>query len=201
MDEPSARGSSVQLFYPQFGVLEGAFGFGLFYELVGRVTRVVTTDLAGAYQGLVPEPFTTAMAGLLWLALATTVGVPLLRQVTANPLTFRSVTARDDYLERHRPTGARYLLALAQFVVGGAVVALGWQYFLALFDSWMAVFLRGGFPRAVGAVELLWFVGFVLGYSLFARGLDRLVVGGWRDLLYRRRSTGRSSSDARPTDQ
>ena len=179
--------SPAWLVYPEYGPVEAALGYGLFYLLVATATPVMVEVLGPVLPGLVPTPFATVMALFCWFVLGVVVLAQVRRQVAANPRRFADAAERAAFLDAHRPTARDYGLAVAATAGGGLVAAFGVDAALAGLDSLLRsmVFVSGG---AAGSVDLLgvgWLVVLFVSFGLFSRGVDRLVVGALRELLAR----------------
>lgn len=185
-EEYRGRGP-YRLLYPAYGPVESLVGFGLFYLLVDRLTPVVADALAGPVPALVPEPFATLVALLLWLVFGLTVGTTVLAQVRANPPTFGSANERDAFLDANRPSERDYRFNLALLVLGGSTAVLAWPTMLEVLRGLLPVVvtLDGTVPAVLTVGNVAVLVVFFLGFAAYARGLDRLVVGGMREFLYR----------------
>ena len=178
----------VRLFYPAPGLVEAALGYGLLYLIVDAVTPVLVDELAGTAPDLVPEPFTTLMAFVLWVALGATVLGVVLAQVRDNPREFATPAEREEFLASNRPTASDYLFAGALAVLGSALAALAWDAFLPALEDVLVVIVEadGTVPPSLNVGDAAVFVAFFVGFAAFARGVDRLAAGGVRELLYRR---------------
>ena len=178
---------SVRLLYPEYGPVEALVGFGVFFLIVEWMTPALVDTLAGPFPDLVPEPLTTVTAVLLWVVLGVTVLSIVLTLLTPNPREFGDRSERDAFLDANRPSDREYRFNLVLMVLGGATAVLAWPTFIEV--------LRETFPMVVelgGPVPTVWtlgnvaiFVVFVLGVAAYTRGLDRLVIGGMREFLYR----------------
>lgn len=177
----------VRLAYPAYGPVESALGFGLFYLVVDRVTPVLVAELSGEFPALVPDPFRTFTAMLLWLVLGITVLTAVLDQVRDNPRTFDTPGERREFLADNRPATGEYWRYAGLAGVGGAVAAVTWDSFRDVLPDLLVVVVSQDGAELAGTplVDVLAFVSFFLGFAALSRGVDRLAVGALRDLLYR----------------
>jgi hypothetical protein len=177
----------VRLLYPEYGPVEALVGFGVFALIVEWLTPALVAALAGPVPDLVPEPLTTVTAVLLWVALGATVAAIVLPLLDANPRTFDDRRERDAFLDENRPSDRDYRVNLALMVLGGATAVLAWPTFVAVLRETVPVVvaLGGPVPTAWTPGNVAIFAVFVLGVAAYSRGLDRLLVGGMREFLYR----------------
>lgn len=196
---PSHRGSdavtgsgssgSHRAYASAYGSVEVIVVYVLFYLIVDLATPVIVEELAGPFPDQVPEPVTTYAAVALWLFLGLVLFAAVRTQVAENPRVFDDADEREAFLDEHRPTRETYLLSGALVVVGGVAAILTWDVFVAVLEDVLSVLvveLDGDRPALPDAANVAFFVSFVIAVAAIARGLDRLVVGGVRELLYRR---------------
>lgn len=185
--EPTTDTGRLGLLYPEYGPIESLLGFGLFYLLLDTLTPHIVTTLTGPFPDLVPEPVTTATAALLWLVGITTLLAIALTQLDANPHTFTDQDARATFLDQHRPTEPFYTRSLGLLVLGGATAYLTWDTTITYLEGLLPVVVdtTGEFPGVMTIENTVVFVLFFVGFAAYARGLDRLIIGGIREFLYR----------------
>jgi hypothetical protein len=181
------RRRSVRLLYPEYGPVEALVGFGAFYLILEWMTPTLVDTLAGPLPDLVPDPLTTLTAMLLWLILGIIVAAIVLEFVGENPREFEDRSERDAYLDEHRPSDRDYRHNLALMVLGGATAVLSWSTAIEVLRGTFPVVveLGGVVPPGQSLADGAVFVVFFVGVAAYARGLDRLVVGGMREFLYR----------------
>jgi hypothetical protein len=179
---------SVEVYVPVPGPVEGLLGVGLFYLLLDRLTPSILTALEDPLPDLVPEPVTTGLAGLIWLVFATTVLGSTLDFLRENPRTFPSERRRTEWLERVRPSRREYRNWVALLVVGGVTAVLTWSMAIDVLADLLVVVvdLPGTVPPGITLWSTVGMVLFFVSFAATAWALDRLIVGGLRDLLYRR---------------
>lgn len=185
---PGGRGSH-RISIPAYGSVEVIVVYVLFYLIVDLATPVIVEELSGPFPDQVPEPVTTYAAVTLWLFLGLVLFATVRTQLAENPRVFDDADEREAFLDEHRPTLETSLLSGALVVVGGAAALFTWDVFVAVLEDVLSVLvveLDGDPPALPGAADVALFVSFVGGVAAVARGLDRLVVGGARELLYRR---------------
>lgn len=172
--------------YPLYGSVERLVWLALLMVVVGSATAAVVETVAAL----------TSASGATWLR-AAVVGCVLVagavvgvREYRRQRTATRSFLAREvllSFLDQNRPRPARHLLALLLTAVGGAGVWRASDRFLATLEGAFYVLRTAaetGDLAAFDPTNLLWGTAFVLAVAALARGLDRLVVGGYRELLY-----------------
>jgi len=177
----------VQLLYPQYGPVEALVGVGVFYAIVDRMTPVLVEALEGVLPTLVPDPFTTLLAMFLWAIALLTLGSQVYAQLRPNPLTFESRADRQAYLDRKRPTDGEYTFNLVLLTLGAIIALLAWNGAIGFLEDVIPVVveLDGEVPAAMTVENAFVLAAFFVGLAAYTRGLDRLVIGGMRELLYR----------------
>lgn len=187
--DPPEGDDAPRAFLPAYGPVEAAVGYVLFFLVVDRATPVLVDELAAPFPDAVPEPFTTYAAVVLWLVLVVLLLATVRGQLAANPRTFADADEREAFLDEQRRNRWRFRIDAALVVVGGAATVLTWDVFVAVLVALLSVVvveLDGATPALPGAEEFAVSVVFLVGVAALARGLDRLLVGGVRELLYRR---------------
>jgi hypothetical protein len=186
-DAREQNSDSLRLYYPAYGPIEAVVGVGLFYLIVDRVTPTLVAGLDGPLPDLVPEPLTTFMAFLLWVVLGATVTGVVLTQLRENPREFTTPAECDEFLASNQPSAWEYSRNGAMALLGGAIALLTWNTFIFVLRSITVVVVEpgGAVEATVAVTDVAVFVVFLVGFAACVRGLDRLVVGGLRDLVYR----------------
>lgn len=176
------------LHYPAYGAVAALVGFAVFYLVVDALMPTLSATVAEVLPGIVPDPFTTLVALLLWGLLGLAVIGIILEQTKDNPREFETTMARDAFLDKHRPTRSAYALSLVLLVAGGVTAAIAWPTFIDVLEAMVPVVTSpgDGLPDAVTLERSVVFVGFLLGFAAFSWSLDRLVIGRLREFLYRR---------------
>ena len=184
----SARdaGGPVGLLNPEFGPIEALVGFGVFAMLVDRLTPAAVAGLADRFPDLI-APLTTGTAVLLWLVGGVTVLSIALDLLRTNPRTFTDPEARAAFLDAQRPSTADVRRNLVVMVLGAATALLAWETVVGVFEAMIPVVIEPGgqLPASLSLGNVAIFVVFFLAVAAYARALDRLVVGGAREFLYR----------------
>ena len=177
----------VRLLYPEYGPLEALIGFGVFYLILDYMMPTLVDTLAGPFPDLVPDPLATGTAMLLWLFLGVIVAATVLDFLDKNPREFEDRSERDTYLDENRPSDRHFQHNLALMFLGGATAVLSWSTAIEVLREMFPVVveLGGLVPPGSSLVDGAVFVVFFIGVAAYARGLDRLVIGGMREFLYR----------------
>ena len=104
-----------------------------------------------------------------------------------NPRTFTDPEARDAFLDAQRPSAADVRRNLVVMVLGAATALLAWETVVAVFEAMIPVVIEPGgqLPASLSLGNVAILVVFFLAVAAYARALDRLVVGGAREFLYR----------------
>ena len=184
--ETEETGGPVGLLYPAYGLVEALVGFGVFGMLVDQITPAAVAALTDTYPGLV-GPVTTGAAVLLWLVAGAMAMAEAIEQARANPRTFPTAAERTAFLDANRPSEAHYRLNLVVMVLGGSMAVLAWNTVVDVLASAVPVVIDAGgtLPASLTLGNVAVFVVFVVAVAAYARALDRLVVGGAREFLYR----------------
>lgn len=169
---------------PEYGPIQAAIGFVMFYLLVDLATEPLTAGLQPLFPGFVPDPFTTALAALLWLVLGLNVYTETDRQFRSNPRSFDDEASLVGFLDDRRPSVWRLVFDLTLAAVGGALVAVAWPAFPAAFSWFVGAWFDLAVLSTVTVATALTIVSFLVGVGLLAYGLDRLLVGLLRVGVY-----------------
>lgn len=186
---------STTVYTPEFGTVRRLLEYGLFVVVVDRSTATLTDMLAAGPTASLAPKLALAAAVALWAMLAFTVGREALRQVRANP---RNGDDATELLAELRPAPRWAATVGAVAAAGGAVVAFGWPRFVRLVDDPLAASelvqrALAGTPEsgvdralALAGTDLVWALAVPVGFVALAYGVDRLLVGGVREVQYRR---------------
>lgn len=173
---------------PGYGTIRSLLLFALLVLVVDRATDAVVGTLRSVAPTVDPGLLTTALAAVLWVALAWVAVGEVTRQRRA---TFRveGTEAAVDLLDDRRPDRRGWGLAAGAALAGAVAAVLTRKPFLAVLD---AVLFAGRRLAETGSIDgfsptnLALGAVFLGGVLAVAWGLDRLVVGLVRDLQYRR---------------
>lgn len=183
----STRSLAVSL--PEYGTVEAAVWLLLLVVVVARASVALVETVRVVWPAAPGIP----LRAVPWLLLVVVViGVTVQetrRQRASNPHTFFAREVRESFLQQHRLDARRALLAVAMTAAGAAVVYRARDGFQVALDGFLFLakrFLAEGTLVTVSPVNAALGLGFLLGVGLLARGLDRLLVGGLREALYRR---------------
>jgi hypothetical protein len=111
------------------------------------------------------------------------------RQRANNPHEFVARNVLAQFYEQQRPSPRGHLLHLLAAVAGVAAVVLGAGPALSRQEGALLIVerLAAGEPLpAIDPVNAAWGVVFAVGVVVAAVGVDRLLVGGYREFQYRR---------------
>lgn len=188
------RRGRIRFVYPEYGPVETLLGIGLFYLLVDRLTPVIVEGLASPFPSLGAETVRTLLAVSIWVMAGLSFLRLVLTQSKANPRRFESVEALNRFLAERRPTDRHYRFYLVLALLGGTTAMLAWETTLEVLAAMlpMVVTPAGELPAAITVGNAAVLVVFFLGFAASARGLDRLVIGGVREFLYRAYGTDRN---------
>jgi hypothetical protein len=186
-DASEPRRGPFYLLYPEYGAIDSLVGFAMFYLVLDTLSPTLVDALATVLPSVAPDAIGTGLALLLWLVAGVTALAIVVPQVQANPHRFETRRERDAFLDANRPSATQYQFWLALLALGGAVSVLAWQTFIDVLGALLpfVIELDGALPSTLSPANLAVFVLFVVGFAAYSRGLDRLVVGVLRDLLYR----------------
>ncbi|MFB6171335.1 MAG: hypothetical protein ABEJ23_02295 [Haloarculaceae archaeon] len=179
--------------YPLYGTVERLVWLALLAFVVWSATAAVVQTVAA----LAPATpwLRAAVVGAVALVAVGVAAREYRRQRTAT----RSFLAREvlgSFLDQNRPGPGRHLVAIVLTAAGAAGVWRAGDRFVATLDGAFYVLRTAattGDPAPFDPANLLWGAAFLLAVAALARGLDRLVVGGYRELLYRRYLRRRAS--------
>lgn len=175
------RGREVRTYDPEYGTVRTVLLVGAFAAAVATAAPAVATAV-----GVPSVEF--ALYGVASVVVIATVLYEGRRQLESNPHSFaaRDVVAR--YYEQQRPTPRRHLLHLVVTALGLAAVRRGGGPALSRQEGALLVVERvaAGEPLpAIDPVNVAWGLVLVAGVLLAATGVDRLLVGAYRELRYR----------------
>lgn len=176
-----ARGREVRTYDPEYGTIRTVL-------LVGAVAAAAATAAPAVATAVGVPSVEFALYGVASVVVIATVLYEGRRQFETNPHGFaaRDVVAR--YYEQQRPSPRRHLLHLGATAVGFAAVLRGAGPALSRQDGALLIVERvaAGEPLpAIDPINVAWGVVLVAGVVLAAAGLDRLLVGAYRELRYR----------------
>lgn len=160
---------------PAYGPVDALVGYLVFYVFVDRATPTVVEVVTGALSSVPGSAVRLGLAFALWFVLAVTVIDQARRQLEA----YAAARRNDEASGPAEP----WLLAYLLLALGpGAVAVLTFdravQTGIALIDL-VAALDVGAFPPVDVALLVVFFVAF----GLASWALDRLLIGGLRELL------------------
>lgn len=168
-------------YVPAYGPVDAVLGYALFYVLVDRATPTLVNIAAAVLPGVAPDAVRLATALALWFVLAVTAIDQFRRQLAALGLATHDEVDPDP-ATRQPPSEPLALGYLVAFVLAGGIAVLTADRGIDAAVTVFAAVARLDVATVVPA-EVALVVVFVLAYSVAARSLDRLLVGGVRWLL------------------
>jgi hypothetical protein len=182
----SGRGGKLAVTLPEYGTVEAA----VWLVLAGLVVARASVALVETVRVVAPTVPGLPVRAVPWLLLAViavvVAGRELRRQRGSNPHEFLAREVRAAFLDQHRLGVRGALLALLAVGGGAVVVSRARGSFLTALDGFLFLakrYLESGTLVAFAPRNVALGVGFLLGVGLLARGLDRLLVGGGRELV------------------
>lgn len=177
-----ARTGDVRTYDPVYGTVRTVL-------LVGALAAAAAASAPAVATAVGVPSVELALYGVASVVVIATVLYEGQRQLESNPHEFaaRDVVAR--YYEQQRPSPRAHLLHLVVSIVGLAAVVRGAGPALSRQEGALLIVERvaAGEPLpAIDPVNAAWGVVLVAGVVLAAAGVDRLLVGGYRELQYRR---------------
>lgn len=184
----------AELYAPEYGPVRRSFEYVLFYVVVDRLTEL----LAGLFEEIpmfathVPTLQLASAVGLV-VVLVVVVLWEVRRQYEANPVDVENLGSL-------RPSPRQLAVAGGALVVGVGVVVRGWgtvesftgdpDVLLAVTEEMLTATSSTSGPvptvLAVLGTDIGVLAAFTAGFVLLAYGIDRLLIGLAREVLYRR---------------
>lgn len=192
MGEEVTRGTA--LYAPEYGPVRRLFEYVLFYVVVERLTGLLV-ELFEEIPPMATHAPTLRFASAVALVVVLVVVVlwEARRQYVANPVALADIGSL-------RPSPRRLAVAGGALVVGAGVVVYGWatvvaftgdpEVLLTVTEETMTAVSSASGPVATAVAVLATDIGvlaaFTVGFVLLAYGIDRLLIGLAREVLYRR---------------
>lgn len=176
-----ATGGGVRTYNPEYGSVRTLL-------LVG-VLAVAGAVAAPAVAGAVGVPTVEVVVyGAVALVGVAAAGYEVRRQGDRNPHEFVATDVLVQFYDQHRPSPAGHLVHFVVAAVGATAVWLGHGPALARTEGALLVLERLGAGEPlppIDPVNVGWGLVAAAGVLLFAVGVDRLLVGTYRELRYR----------------
>lgn len=181
----SGSDAEHRLLWPETGGMKVLLEIALTYYLVVIATPVLVEQVSLLNPTIVPEPFTTALFAVVWFGIGTLVVWLVVTESLVTLHRFEEPDAVVEHIERGLPTRRQLLLNGGVAVFGGAIASITYERFLAVFVHVidLLVIVAEEFVWTITIVDGLYVACFLGGFLLFARGVDRLFVGGIRTYL------------------
>lgn len=177
-----AEETQYYLRWPERGGVKTVIELLFVSYLVTVATPILAAEIAIVYPAIVPEPFTTAVYGMLWLAIIGVL-VSLFRSDSLIVTHRFDERAAVEYRVECEAPDDRWAPR------HGGLLAVGGTLCWVTFDRFMATFVEvldllvvvvDEFQLAVTPLDGLAVVGFLVGLLAFSTGADRLFVDGLR---------------------
>lgn len=156
------------------------------------LVAVVLAAAVGAAPSLAAAVGSVTVAYVLYAVVAGVAVAALVhegrRQRRRNPHEFVAREVVASFYEQQRPSPLEHLLHATVVAAGLAAVSLGAEPALSRQDGALLVVERLAAEEPLPAIDpanVAWGFVLVVGVVLLAEGLDRLLVGGYRELRYR----------------
>jgi hypothetical protein len=168
-------------YVPAYGPVDAVLGYALFYVFVDRATPTVVDVLASTLPDVSPSTVRLGLAVVLWFVLVVTAAEQVRRQFVALGIADGEDEDRDT-LSRVLPSEPQALAYVVLLVLGGLVAA--WTFDGAIGTAVSLVRVVAALdPGALVLGELVLMVVFFVAFEVATFALDRLLVGGVRELL------------------
>lgn len=165
---------------PAYGPIEAVFGYALFYVLVERATPTITATFTDVLS-ISPSLVGFGLAAALWFIFLVTAVDQGRRQLAAMGLGTHEAVRRDE--SRPRTLSETRALGYLTLVLVGSLVAL-WTADAAISSLvGMIAIVSAADVGAFVFPDLITVVLFFVAYGSATHALDRLVIGGIRELL------------------
>ncbi|WP_254537613.1 hypothetical protein [Halomarina litorea] len=152
-------------------------------------TVALLLSAAGLYFLLDRTTLLDGLAGVLWALVGLAFGYQLRRQLRTRPVRAGDPDRLRAALDDRRPGPVVQTAAVFAAVGGAGVLTVaGDGFFRALERIGRALAALGALrdPSSLGLFDFWTVAAFLGGFALFACGLDQLLVGAYREALYRR---------------
>lgn len=182
-------GRTIRVYAPAYGSVRTVVLFGLLVLIVERATAALVETLQTVAPAASAAPLKFALAAVLWVALALVMVAEFRRQSVDNPYEFQAREVALSFLDQRRLTPRSAGLAILLSASGITVAWLARPRFVATLDGAfhvMTALIETGSPGSFAVANLVWGTAFVAGVLALAWGLDRLLIGLVREMLYRR---------------
>lgn len=174
--------------WPEIGGIKALLEVGLVYHLVSIAMPVLIGQIELLNPTIVPEPFTTVLYVLLGLGIGTAIAWLFVSESFFSTRRFDEYDDVGEFLERGNPDRHWFLSNGGLTVFGGLLTWLTYGRFRTVFLEVvdLLVIVVDEFEWMITLSDGVYVAGFLGGFSLFAVGVDRLVVGGLRRYVQRR---------------
>lgn len=176
---------SVTTYCPEYGGIRTLLLVGLFVAATA-VAAPAVAGAAGTRLATFPLYIGAGLVALVALVREAR------RQTRSNPYEFSARTVLARFYEQQRPDPSEHLLHLAFAVVGAGAAYLGADPALSRRDGALLVVerLSAGEPLpAIDPANVAWGVVLLVGVVFATVGIDRLLIGGYREVRYQRLKT------------
>lgn len=166
--------------FPEYGPIEAALGYVLFYVLVDRLTPALVTVFSDSVLGLSPSFVRFGLATALWFVFLLTAVDQTRRQLAAIGV-FTYDTYQLRVWSRVTPSSLRTAGYLVALVSGTAVASVTFPRAVEALRTVLLVIATVD-PAAADVTEVFVILVFFIAYSIASHSLDVLVIDAVRAL-------------------
>lgn len=183
----SAGENEYLLPWPETGGVKVLLEVALVYHLVLISEPVLIAQIELLNPAIVPDPFTTVLSAIVWLSIAAGFVWLILSGSFASIHRFETKADLENHLERETVDRRWFLKNGGLAVSGGLLAWVTYERFVDVFLHVidLLVIVADEFGWAITIVDGLYVAVFLAGFSLWAIGIDRFAVGGFRRLTQR----------------
>lgn len=177
-----------RLYWPETGGFGILVTLALVYFLVSVATPILVEEIALFAPEFVPEPLTTILAVVLWVGTGLVLAVMAIADALLSVHAFDTPEEAAAYLQDRRVHRRRILLDLGRSAAGALLIWASFDGFVRAFRLVIAttVIEPATFEWPFTVQDGVWMTAFLVGFVLFAGGVDRVIVDGLRGVICHR---------------
>lgn len=177
-----AEETQYRLRWPEPGGIRILLETGLLAHVVLVSMPMLIEQIAVMNPAIVPEPFTTILHGVLWVGIGAVLVWLLRSESLVSTHRFGERAALTEHLERDRLDRRRLLLHASAATIGAIGCVTSYERFIAtvLNLADLLIIVVEEFELVITVTDVLFSVVFLVGFVLFAYGVDRLLIEGLR---------------------